>query len=191
MAPSADVEDSFFGRAFAAAGMLLRALDNGACGVVCPWEAEHTRGTGDDTSTVVFPPSGAEFGGIFHCSHAHCARRTSFDLLDVLPPAALSTARKELGVGLVRAKIRAGFVQRLAPCRDLAALERFVLRCYPREEAPLVWTVKIGSRAHVEGLAALPIMALRGQRVDLAVRDREITWGRLVPNEVFIPRGAT
>jgi hypothetical protein len=120
---------------------------------------------------------------MFKCSHAHCARRTTLDLLDVLDPTALAAARREHGAGLVRAHVRAGFVQRLEALEEFAALDRFVLRCYPQGGgAPLVWTVKLGSKTHMEGLEALPLRALRRRRVDLAVRGRcEITWGRIVP----------
>lgn len=173
---------SFFGRVFERAGMVCGELDNEALAVVCPWANEHTSGVDGDSSTVIFPPTTEAGWGLFHCSHAHCARRVTADLLDVLPLKALDAARREHGSGLIRAKIRAGFVQHLGALPELPALERFVLRCYPNGGGPpWVWTVKIGSRAHVEGLNALPIMALRGCWVDLAVREREITWGRLVP----------
>jgi hypothetical protein len=173
--------ESFFGRVFELAGMVFNVLDNDALSVVCPWAHEHTSGEDGDSSTVIFPPTTESGWGLFHCSHAHCARRRTADLLDVLPSKALEAARREHGAGLIRAKIRAGCVQHLDALPDLPALERFVLRCYPNGGvAPWIWTVKIGSRAHVEGLNALPILALRGRWVDLAVRGREITWGRLV-----------
>jgi len=172
-------DQTFFGRAFERANMSFGLLDNGALAVACPWSTQHTGGVDGDSSTVVFPATTAAGWGHFHCSHAHCVERTTFDLLDVLPPKALEEARREHGSGLVRAKIRAGFTQHFEAKVGFDALDRFVLRCYPNGNgAPLVWTVKIGSRAHVEGLDAQPLVALRGRMVDLALRGREITWGR-------------
>lgn len=176
-------EDSFFGRAFAVAGLTHEiVLDNGALVVTCPWSGDHTSGYDGDTSTVVFPPTSDAQWGLFHCSHAHCARRSAFDVLDTLPAAALEEARRDHGGGLVRTVIRAGFVQQLDAVAEVAALARFVLRCYPHGGgAPLIWTVKINSRAHIEGLDSLPLPALRRRKADLALRGREIVWGRLVP----------
>jgi hypothetical protein len=172
-------DQTFFGRAFEQAGMAFPLLENGALSVVCPWAKQHTGGIDGDSSTVVFPATTSAGWGLFHCSHAHCVDRTTFDLLDVLPGDALDKARCEHGSGLVRAKVRAGWMQHLEARHEFDALDRFVLRCYPNGSgAPLIWTVKIGSRAHVEGLDAQPLRSLRGRMVDLAVRGREITWGR-------------
>jgi hypothetical protein len=177
-------DDSFFGRAFTLAGMSFDLMESGALPVVCPWVDAHTSGTDGDTSTVILPPTTDAKWGLFHCSHAHCVKRKTIDLLDVLPPEALRAARVEHGAGIVRTQVRAGFVQRLEACDELAMLERFVLRCYPMSGgAPLIWTVKINSRAHVEGLDALPLGALRRRKIDLATRGREITWGRLAPGD--------
>jgi hypothetical protein len=172
-------DQSFFGRAFEQAGMSFGLLDNGALPVACPWASQHTGGVDGDSSTVVFPATTHSGWGLFHCSHAHCVERTTFDLLDVLPADALDKARRHHGSGVVRAKIRAGWMQHLEARQEFDALDRFILRCYPNGGGPpLIWTVKIGSRAHVEGLDAQPLRALRGRMVDLAVRGREITWGR-------------
>jgi hypothetical protein len=172
-------DQTFFGRAFAFADMAFGELDNGALSVVCPWASAHTSGTDGDSSSVVFPATTNAGWGLFYCSHAHCAERTTLDLLDVLPPKALDEARREHGSGIVRAKVRAGWMQHLEAQPEFEPLDRFVLRCYPNGGGPpLIWTVKIGSRAHVEGLDAQPLRSLRGRMVDLAVREREITWGR-------------
>ena len=174
-------DESFFGRAFTAADMAFELLDNGALSVICPWAKEHTSGVDGDSSTVVFPPTSEARWGLFHCSHAHCVHRTAYDLLDVLPAAALEEARREHGAGFVRACVRSGWIQNLIALPGFPALDRLVLHCYPDGGgAPLIWTVKIGSRAHVEGLGALSADALRRQNVDLALRGREIVWGRLV-----------
>ena len=170
---------TFFGRAFEHAGMSFGLLDNGALAVACPWASQHTGGTDGDSSTVVFPATTEVGWGLFHCSHAHCVERTTFDLLDKLPADALDTARREHGSGVVRAKVRAGWMQNLEAKPGFEALDRFVLRCYPNGGGPpLIWTVKIGSRTHVEGLDAQPLGSLRGRMVDLATRGREIVWGR-------------
>jgi hypothetical protein len=172
-------DQTFFGRAFDFAKMTCGLLENGALSVVCPWAKQHTGGIDGDSSTVVFPATTSAGWGLFHCSHAHCVERTTFDLLDVLPAKALDDARREHGSGVIRAKVRAGWMQHLEARQEFDALDRFVLRCYPNGGgAPLIWTVKIGSRAHVEGLDAQPLRSLRGRMVDLAVRGREITWGR-------------
>lgn len=177
-------DQTFFGRAFEQAGMSFGLLDNGALSVTCPWASSHTSGVDGDSSTVVFPATSSAGWGLFHCSHAHCVERTTFDLLDVLPADALDKARGEHGSGVVRAKIRAGWMQRLEAMGSFEALDRFILRCYPNGGGPpLIWSVKIGSRAHIEGLDAQPLGSLRGRMVDLAVREgarggREITWGR-------------
>jgi hypothetical protein len=180
--PLDEAASSFFGRAFALAGMAYEPMESGALPIVCPWASAHTSGDDGDTSTVILPPTTDAKWGLFHCSHAHCAKRKTIDLLDVLDPSVLKAARLEHGAGIVRAQVRAGFLQRLEASDELAALERFVLRCYPvGGGAPLIWTVKLNSRAHVEGLSALPLGALRKRKVDLATRGREITWGRLAP----------
>jgi hypothetical protein len=171
---------AFFGRAFALAGLAFDELDTGPLVVSCPWAAEHTTGSDGDSSTLLLPPTLDGRWELFWCHHAHCTHRTTLDLLDVLPFEALDAARRECGYGMVRTKIRSGWIQHLPSCDELQALDRFVLRCYPEKGAPFVWTVKIGSRAHVEGLDGLPIEKIIGRRVDLSVRDREITWGRLV-----------
>ena len=182
--PSDDASESFFGRAFVAAGMSFDLLDNGALSVTCPWASQHTSGEDGDSSTVVFPATSSSGWGLFHCSHAHCVERTTLDLLDVLPPMALDVAQREHGSGIVRAKVRAGWMQHLDAQPEFEELDRFILRCYPNGSGPpLIWTVKIGSRAHIEGLDAQPLKALRGRMVDLAVRSgarggREIIWGR-------------
>lgn len=172
-------DQTFFGRAFEAAGMSFGLLENDALAVACPWSSEHTSGTDGDSSTVVFPATTDAGWGLFHCSHAHCVGRTTFDLLDVLSAKALDDARREHGSGVVRAKVRAGWVQHFEERPEFEALDRFVLRCYPNGYGPpLIWTVKIGSRTHIEGLDAQPLRALRGRMVDLVVRGREIIWGR-------------
>jgi hypothetical protein len=170
----------FFGRAFVLAGRAFDEIDNGALVVSCPWGAEHTVGADGDTSTVLLPPTLESRWELFHCMHAHCAHRTTLDLLDVLPFEALDAARRECGYGLVRTKIRSGWVQHLPSFDEVPSLDRLVMRCYPERGAPFIWTVKIGSRPHVEGLGGLPIEKIIGKRVDLAVNDRDITWGRLV-----------
>jgi hypothetical protein len=38
--------------------------------LICPWEADHTPGTGGPTSTFY-----SDANGVFHCSHSHCSTR--------------------------------------------------------------------------------------------------------------------
>lgn len=50
---------------------------DGRMAVACPWEAEHTEGTGSETATTYFPAGVGGFDrGNFKCLHAHCAGRT-------------------------------------------------------------------------------------------------------------------
>jgi hypothetical protein len=173
-------DQTFFGRAFDLDDKAFPLLESGALPVICPWANEHSGGIDGDSSTVVFPSIADTGWGLFHCSHAHCVGRTTLDLLDALPVEVLDDARRAHGSGIVRAKVRAGWLQHLEAKPEFPELDRFVLRCYPNGGgAPIIWTVKIGSRAHVEGLDAMPLRLLRGRMVDLALRGREITWGRL------------
>jgi hypothetical protein len=189
--PTSPAADSFFGRAFVLAGWAhdpetgeaFEPTERGALPVVCPWEREHTGGIDGDTSTVVLPPTSEAKWGLFKCSHAHCAARTTLDLLDALPAAALAAARHEHGAGLVRARVARGHVQHLDPQPGFPALDRLALWLVPVGGGTgFTWTVKLGSRAH-DALDGLGVEALRGRRVDVAIRGREITWGRLVPTE--------
>jgi hypothetical protein len=82
-----DARESYLGVCFEAMGWLGPVLHDGRRIVRCPWAHEHTddRGTGDDTSTVIFPKAvGATMGG-FRCLHGHCARRTWRDVVNLIP----------------------------------------------------------------------------------------------------------
>ena len=182
----APANESFWGRAFELAGMALATLGNGQVAVVCPWESEHT---GGDTvsSTVILPPT-EDGWGIFLCRHAHCAKRRTLDLLDVLPAPALEAARIEHGSGLVRARVVRGFVQHLDAHDGLAALDRFMLWCEPvGGGAGFRWTVKLSSEAH-RALQSLSLGRLLGRRVDVAMRGSEVTWAKLVPDKLAGPK---
>lgn len=173
--------DSFFGRAFVLAGMApFEPLWNGVLPVICPWASEHTTGLDGDTSTVIFPAAAGSSWGRFHCLHAHCVDRMTNDLLDVLPAKALEAARVEHGRGLIRAKVRRGWAERLEAKPGFQELDRLVLRCWPREGRPIIWMVKIGSQAHEAGLDSLPPDQLLGRYVDLCLDEgRRITFGCL------------
>jgi len=184
-----DADQTFFGRAFAFAGMAFETLSNGALSVVCPWAREHTSGTDGDSSTVIFPPTTDAAWGLFHCSHAHCARRTTGDLLDVLPVAALESARREHGRGMLRARVIDGWFQRLEALPEFPALDRFILKCRPREDGAIfTMTVKIGSTLHVEYLDALSLPLLIGRRIDVAMEDRKVKAARLVIDALETPK---
>jgi hypothetical protein len=191
--PTSLAIESFFGRAFALAGLdrtplkngAPHHLKNGALRVACPWEAEHTTGIDGDTSTVVLAPTSEAKWGIFKCSHAHCAHRTTLDLLEALPMAALNAAGIEHGRRLLRVRVHNTWVQHLdAKGPGFAAMDRIILRCRPREGDVFSMTVKIGSAMHVEGLDALPAPALVRRRIDVAMAGHEVTWARLVPEEM-------
>ncbi len=90
-----DAADSLLGEAFKLAGMLRELLTDGRRAVVCPWAGEHTdeRGRGEDSSTVLLPPTlESHFGG-FKCLHGHCQHRGWKDVLAALPGAAVAQAR--------------------------------------------------------------------------------------------------
>jgi hypothetical protein len=184
-----DADQTFFGRAFAFAGMAFELLDNGALPVVCPWARAHTGGTDGDSSTVVFPPTTEAGWGLFHCSHAHCTGRETSDLLDVLPVASLDAARREHGRGLLRVRVIDGWFQRLEAMPEFPALDRFILKCRPREGgAVFTMTVKIGSTLHVQYLDALSLPLLIGRRVDVAMEDRKVRGARLVIDKLELTK---
>lgn len=175
-----DGAETFFGAAFAFAGMAFEPLDDGKLPVVCPWAREHTSGFDGDSSTVVMPATTDSGWGLFHCSHAHCARRQTLDLLDVLPAKALNSARAEHGRGLMRVKVVSGWKERLeALGPDIPALERFVLRCRPSEGAIFPVTIKPGSRVH-QYLDELSLKSLIGRRIDVSLEGGTVRAVKLV-----------
>jgi hypothetical protein len=90
---------SFLGHAFAAAGMAGVRLPDGKLAVRCPWLHEHSietdgtrRGDGTDSSTAILPSTADALLGAFRCLHAHCAARSTVDVLHVLPVHAIEAA---------------------------------------------------------------------------------------------------
>ena len=92
------VTDGFLGAAFDAAGWLRRSLGTNKSEALCPWANEHTGGdTGINSSAVVFAPREGGRTGHFHCSHAHCDHKRSYqDVVDALPEMAKQQARAKL-----------------------------------------------------------------------------------------------
>lgn len=179
-ARGAPASKSFWGHAFGFAGMALDPLKNGQLAVVCPWSGQHTSGVDGDGSTVILPPK-KDGWGLFHCRHAHCSKRQTFDLLEALPAPALEAARIEHGSGLVRARVTHGLVQHLDAHDGLAALDRLMLWSVPVgyvARGGFRMTVKLGSQMH-RALGSLPLEALLGRRVDVALRGSEVTWACL------------
>lgn len=86
--------ESWLGRAFAAAGWLVRSIDHSRVVVRCPWEETHTTGAPGDSSTVLFAPREGSDLGWFHCSHEHCRNRTYGDVLHALPVQARLAANR-------------------------------------------------------------------------------------------------
>jgi len=86
------------GAAFAALGAVGRRLGPDKVAVLCPWRNEHSTGKDYDGSTIVFAPQLGKAWGWFHCSHAHCHKRTQEQVLDQLPEGALDAARRSLGM---------------------------------------------------------------------------------------------
>jgi hypothetical protein len=171
---------TFFGTAFAFAGLAFEPADNGALPVVCPWRDTHTSGFDGDSSTVIFPATTDGGWGLFHCSHAHCAQRKTSDLLDVLPRQALNAARTAHGRGLLRVKVVHGWKEWLDEKPGVPALERFVLRCRPDAGPIFAMTVKPGSVFH-RYLDELSVKALIGRRIDVSMEGSAVKAARLVP----------
>jgi Virulence-associated protein E/Bifunctional DNA primase/polymerase, N-terminal len=92
------VTDGFLGAAFDVAGWLLRPLGPDKIAVRCPWESEHSSGTQGDSSTVVFAPPLGSKKGWFYCAHEHCRSRTQQEVVAALPKAAVTQAKKQLGL---------------------------------------------------------------------------------------------
>ncbi len=88
--------ETFVGAAFATCGWLGPDLASGAVCAACPWAEQHSdgRGRGDDSSTVILPPTSAIRVGTFFCSHAHCTHRRTVDAVARLPRRALDAARR-------------------------------------------------------------------------------------------------
>ncbi len=107
--PVGPVADSFFGVAFAAAGWIGRALPDGKYAVRCPWMQEHSdgRGNGDDSSTVLMPPTSSARLGAFVCSHAHCGARSTSELIAAIPLDALRVAVEQQPAALRALRRRA------------------------------------------------------------------------------------
>ena len=184
-----DASSTFYGRAFIAADMAFRVLPNDALAVVCPWSASHTTGVdGDESTVILLPTSDAELG-LFHCSHAHCVRRKTSDLLDVLPVDALRHALREHGGGVVRAKVIDGWMQRLCDLPGTPALERYILKCRARDGSIFTFDVQLRSVMH-RYLEELSLKRLIGCRVDVSMRGRTVKGARIVSSSVDIGRSA-
>jgi hypothetical protein len=84
--------------AFKARGWLGEAIESGKWSVKCPWDAQHTKGTPFNTSTVLFAPGAGDTFGWLHCSHAHCQQRDIRDVLKLFSDAELQRAKREAGV---------------------------------------------------------------------------------------------
>jgi hypothetical protein len=90
----ADFTGSWLLSAFRAAGWVIRAIDDTRTAVRCPWGRAHTTES-SASATVLFAPSKGHSLGWFHCSHAHCARRTLDAVRRSLPEYARRAANEE------------------------------------------------------------------------------------------------
>jgi hypothetical protein len=119
--------ESFWGVAFTLWGRALDVLADYTLTVECPWASVHSRGSGTTESTVIRPPTSAGWWGLFKCSHGHCARRKTLDLLDVVPAHILADARESVGTGLARGVVVGGQFERRSAYGDKPALARWRL----------------------------------------------------------------
>jgi hypothetical protein len=67
-----------------AAGAIKRDWPDGRSSIVCPFEAEHTSGSGRSDTVYFAPNTNGYANGHFHCLHAHCAQRTDSTFRDAL-----------------------------------------------------------------------------------------------------------
>lgn len=61
--------------ALKAKGSIKRDWPDGRSSIVCPFEAEHTSGSGRSDTVYFLPNTNGYAQGHFHCLHAHCATR--------------------------------------------------------------------------------------------------------------------
>jgi hypothetical protein len=203
-AARAPIPEFFAAAAARAAGLVVRPLNDGMLTVRCPWADSHTGGR--DDAAVVIPPPTPDGWGLFSCRHCHCAHRTTLDLLDVLPHAALAAARRACGGGPMRARVVRAFVEHLDErpggygIAGQPAISRVVLRLVPLGvdlrraivDPVIVHAVKFGCEAHA-ALGApttdAAARALGGRVVQLTmavVQGREV-----VRNISLVPVNAT
>ena len=68
-----------------AAGVVLSAERDGRLHITCPWEDEHTEGTGGESATTYFPAGTNDYQlGHFHCLHASHADKSDSDFLTAI-----------------------------------------------------------------------------------------------------------
>jgi hypothetical protein len=84
--------------AFKARGWAGKAVEAGKWHVRCPWDAQHTKGTAFDGSTVLYAPGSGSTLGWLHCSHAHCQHRDSRDVLACFSRDELAQAERTAGL---------------------------------------------------------------------------------------------
>jgi hypothetical protein len=91
--PTGPAATCFLARLLAEAGLRVGfETPTGTVTVECPWAASHSdgRGRGDDSSTVIMPPSESRPLGQFVCSHGHCSGRGNLDVLHAIDEDALA-----------------------------------------------------------------------------------------------------
>jgi len=76
-------------QAIKTAGHIKRDWPDGRSSIVCPFEAEHTSGSGRSDTVYFLPNTNGYAQGHFHCLHAHCATRSDAEFsrtLGVIEP---------------------------------------------------------------------------------------------------------
>lgn len=110
--PTGRAAESFLAHAFAHLGWLGREIDSNRIRVRCPWFQSHSdgRGSGSDSSAILFSSSKPPNLGRLVCAHAHCQGRSMREVLLSVPAEALADASNccpdagQLVIGILRGR---------------------------------------------------------------------------------------
>jgi hypothetical protein len=88
-----------------------------------------------------------------------------------------------------RVRVIDGWEEHLEAFDEFKALDRFILKCRPREGgAVFTMTVKQESTLHLQYLHSLPLPLLIGRRIDVSTEDRTVKAARLVLDKFELTR---
>ena len=152
-----------------ARGEIGAALEPGKWSARCPRQAQHSKGSPLDGSTILYAPSldDAEVFGWLHCSHAHCQTLTLREVLARFDEEEIAAARCAAGLPATEAT---------SP-RDTRR-PRIIVSTEERE---------IADQA-IDALAKLGVLYQRGSRLVDPIFDPTTTGGSHIIRETPIPR---